>query len=193
MILGMVRWTPGSRERLLTAALDAFAERGFDNVTVAEIAASAGLTERTFFRYFPDKREVLFHGQELLRDMFVEAIRNAPADETVITVIRSALRAVGEEWFPDERRAFSRARAVVIAADPSLQERESLKMRSLSAAIAEALRARGTPDPHATLAAETAVTAFHVSFQQWLRADEARSLADIQDAMLDEIGALTRA
>jgi AcrR family transcriptional regulator len=188
----MVRWTPGARERLQAAALEAFAERGFDAVTVAEIAAAAGLTERTFFRYFTDKREVLFHGQDVLVEALVEGVAAAPADAPVIDVLRAALRHAAEAFFPEERRAHSRVRGAIVAAEPGLRERESLKMRRLAAAVAQALRDRGTPEPRATLAAETCVTVFHVSFGQWILVDEERPLAEIQDAMLDEIGVLTR-
>jgi AcrR family transcriptional regulator len=188
----MVRWAPGARERLHAAALEAFAERGFEAVPVAEIAAAAGLTERTFFRYFTDKREVLFHGQESLQEAFVEGIAAAPAGATPFEVIRGALEHAAESWFPAERRRFSRARGVVIAAEPGLRERELLKMRALAAAISEALRARGTPEPQATLAAETCVTVFHVSFEQWIAEGEERSLAEIQHAMFDELETLSR-
>ncbi|WP_066514457.1 TetR family transcriptional regulator [Curtobacterium ammoniigenes] len=184
----MVRWAPGSRERLQAAALEAFVERGFESVTVAEIAASVGLTERTFFRYFPDKREVLFHGQETLEAAFVDGIRDAPADASTADVLRHALRAATEWWFPEERRAFARARSGIIAQDPALLERELAKMRNLSAALGTALEERGVSPVRARLAAETATTVFHVAFGQWIATDDEKSLADIIDALLGELG-----
>lgn len=186
----MVRWTPGSRERLQSAALEAFADRGFESVTVAEIAATVGLTERTFFRYFADKREVLFHGQELLQQAFVDGVRSAPADASTSGVLRFALRTATESWFPEDRRAFSRARSTVIAADPALLERELAKMRTLAQALADALQERGLAEMQARLASETCATVFHLAFQEWIRDDETRSLADIADTLLEELGQL---
>src|SRR5437879_11940076 len=73
----MARWEGGARERLQAAALKRFTEQGFDGTTVAEIAATAGLTERTFFRYFADKREVRFYGSEEFQRSFVAPIAAA--------------------------------------------------------------------------------------------------------------------
>jgi hypothetical protein len=68
----MTRWEPNARGRLEQAALALYGERGFENTTVAEIAARAGLTERTFFRHFADKREVLFAGGAHCRSSWCE-------------------------------------------------------------------------------------------------------------------------
>src|SRR5579872_6753902 len=75
---GMGRWEPNARGRLEQAAMELFLERGFEQATVTEIAGRAGLTQRTFFRHFADKREVLFYGQEMLRDLLVAAVADAP-------------------------------------------------------------------------------------------------------------------
>src|SRR5215472_3630839 len=80
----MGRWEPDARGRLERAALELYGERGFEQTTVAEIAGRAGLTERTFFRHFADKREVLFAGSAALRDLIVNAVTSAPASATPI-------------------------------------------------------------------------------------------------------------
>jgi AcrR family transcriptional regulator len=186
----MVRWEPGTPERLQRAALELYAARGFEETTAAEIAQSVGLTERTFFRHFSDKREVLFHGQQLLVEAFLEGVAAAPADASPIDVVAAALRSAAA-FFPDERRAHSRTRQSVIDENPALQERELHKLATIATTLADALRARGIGDLEAKLAAETAMTVFGVAFTQWIREGEDRSLADIETAVFRELAALT--
>jgi AcrR family transcriptional regulator len=186
----MVRWQPGARERLQAAALERFAAQGFDGTTVAEIAATAGLTERTFFRYFADKREVLFHGQDEFERLFVTGI--AASRETDPTAIVAGALEAAAGFFPDERRAWSRTRQVVIDADPGLQERELLKLSGLAAAMTRGLRERGVDPTGAALAAETGVTVFRVAFGLWIAEGEERTLGDIQHAVLAELRSLLR-
>jgi len=188
----MVRWEPGTRERLQAAALELFATRGFEQVTAAEIAQAVGLTERTFFRNFSDKREVLFHGQEQFLQAFVDGVDKAPADAVPFELIASALRAAAS-IFPDERRPYSRMRQAVIDQNPALQERELHKLAGLVATVATALRARGVAEPMATLAAQSAATVFGIAFAQWIGEGESRSLVDVSSDVLRELRNLTGA
>ena len=188
----MVRWEPGARERLQAAALELFATRGYEQTTAAEIAQAVGLTERTFFRNFSDKREVLFHGQEQFLQAFVDGVDGAGADASPLELIAAALQAAGR-FFPDERRPYSRLRQRVIDQNPALQERELHKLAGLAATVAAALRARGIAEPTATLAAESAGTVFGIAFAQWIREGESRSLPDISSAVLRELRNLTAA
>ncbi|MGN6407340.1 MAG: TetR/AcrR family transcriptional regulator [Curtobacterium sp.] len=185
----MVRWQPGTRERLQATALELFAERGYDETTVAEIAAAAEVTERTFFRHFADKREVLFAGQDDFLGMFTTPIEAAPADTPPFALVRLGLEASGA-FFPDERRAWSRARQGIIDGNPALGERELGKLATLKVRLGEVLRDRGVPEPAATIAAETAVTVFHLSFAQWITDDEERPFATIAQERLDALTAL---
>ncbi len=182
----MVRWEPGARERLQAAALELFATRGFEQTTTAEIAQSVGLTERTFFRHFSDKREVLFYGQDQFLQAFLGGLHAAPPDASPLEVVGCALDSAGA-FFPDERRPYSRMRQSVIEKNPALQEREQHKLAGLAVAVAEALRARGVGEPTATLAAESGATVFGIAFAQWIREGEARSLADIASHVLHEL------
>ena len=170
----MARWEPNARERLEKAALELFRERGFDETAVTDIAARAGLTERTFFRYFADKREVLFGGSAALRDMLTSQIA-AATDTAPLGAVSVALEATAPLF--EERRLFARARQAVIAAHAALQERELIKLASLGAAMSEALQRRGVPDPAATLAAEAGVAVFKVAFARWLDDPKKRDLA----------------
>jgi AcrR family transcriptional regulator len=188
----MVRWEPGARERLQAAALELFATRGFEQVTAAEIAQSVGLTERTFFRHFSDKREVLFYGQERFLQAFTDGMDAAPPSASPFEVIASALHAVAS-FFPDDLRPYSRARQTVIDENPALRERELHKLAGLSTTAAEALRARGIGEPAATLAAESGATVFGIAFAQWIREGETRSLDDIASGVLRELLSLTGA
>jgi AcrR family transcriptional regulator len=184
----MVRWEPGARERLQAAALERFAEQGYDGTTVAEIAATAGLTERTFFRYFADKREVLFFGQDEFERTFVASV-DAADEGHPIAIVATALDSAAA-FFPDERRPWSRARQAVIDAEPSLQERELLKLSSLAAAMTRALQRRGIDTTAAALAAESGVAVFRVAFAGWIAEREERSLAELQRAVFSELRSL---
>src|SRR5580658_4368733 len=131
----MGRWEPDARGRLVQAAFALYGERGFEQTTVADIAERAGLAERTFFRHFADKREVLFSGAAALQELLVTSVAEAPASTTPIEVIAGALAVAGGVL--QERRDFSRQRQSVIDANTELQERELIKLASLAAAMAE--------------------------------------------------------
>src|SRR5690242_21635033 len=105
----MARWEPNARGRLEQAAMELYAERGFDQTTVAEIAARAGLTERTFFRHFADKREVLFYGTEMLRDLLVRAVADVPATATAMDAVSVAFEAAGAVLQENPEREIGRA------------------------------------------------------------------------------------
>ena len=184
----MARWEPNARERLERAALALFTEHGFDATTVAEIADRAGLTKSTFFRHFADKREVLFGGQDMLVQLFGDAIRSAPASATTAECLAAALEATAVAFTP-ERHDLAPQRRVVIAANSELQERELLKRARLASAMAEALRARGADEATARLAAEVGVLAFSTAYARWAAPDNLLSFAEIARTALHELQA----
>lgn len=183
----MVRWEPDSRGRLEQAALALFTERGFDDTTVAEIAERAGLTERTFFRHFSDKREVLFAGGDEFQELVVNAIATAPDALAPIDAVAQGLDAAAT--LLQERRAFARQRQAIIAANAELRERELIKLASLSAAIADTLRRRGMADPAASLTAEVAIAVFRIAFGRWVEDSDAEPLPEIMRESLNELKA----
>jgi AcrR family transcriptional regulator len=185
----MVRWEPDSRGRLEQAALALIGERGFENTTVAEIAARAGLTERTFFRYFADKREVLFAGGNALQELLVQAVADAPDSVAPIDAVAAALEAAGA--LLQERREYARERQTVIAANAGLRERELIKLASLASAIADALRRRGVRDPAASLTAEAGIAVFKIAVERWVEETEPRDLPQLVRDSLDELKAVT--
>ena len=181
----MVRWEPGARGRLEKAALELFIDDGYERTTVAGIAARAGVTERTFFRSFADKREVLFGGGHELEDTLVKLVASAPAAVSPLEAIAGALETAAAEIFAD-RRVFAGQRQAIISANPDLQERELLKLASLTAALGAALRDRGVSEPGASLAAESGVAVFKTAFAQWLNQGNERGLAElIRQALAD--------
>jgi AcrR family transcriptional regulator len=186
----MGRWEPDAEGRFRAAAIELFAEIGYEQTTVAAIAERAGLTARTFFRYFADKREVLFNGAEILQRTMVDALANAPAQASAVDAIAAALAKAGD-FFDDERRPFARLRSSVIAANTDLHERELIKMATLSAALAQALRARGVGEPDASLLAEAGIAVFRVAFAQWVSESERRSYGEIVSESLDRLRRLT--
>ena len=185
----MARWEPDSRGRLEQAALALYGERGFEDTTVAEIAARAGLTERTFFRYFADKREVLFWGAGALQELLVSAVASAPDSTSPIGAVAAALEAAAA--LLQERRDFARQRQTVIAANTELQERELIKLASLSAALAGTLRQRGVSDTAASLTAEAGIAVFKIAFERWVDDSNQRDLPQVIRESFDELKAVT--
>lgn len=188
-ILGMGRWEPNARGRLELAALELYSERGFEQTTVAEIAKRAGLTERTFFRQFADKREVLFWGAGALQELLVSSVASAPDSTIPIDAVSAALQVAGA--LLQERRDYARKRQAVIAANPELQERELIKLASLGSAVADVLRRRGVRDPAASLTAEAGIAVFKVAFDSWVNETEQRDLPQLIRESLDELKAVT--
>ncbi len=181
----MGRWQPDSRGRLQEAALALYSERGFDQTTAAQIAARAGLTERTFFRHFADKREVLFGGSALLQERIVTGVVEAPLEDGPLAAVACGLTAAAD-MLGEFRRDLSRQRHAVIAANPELRERELAKLADYSAAVAMALRRRGVGDPQASLAGDAGMTVLRVALERWSSGDEDRDLADVmRDAMAE--------
>ena len=176
-----------ARRRLQQAAVELFCERGYDQTTTAEIAARAGVTERTFFRHFPDKREVLFDGQGTLRELLTGAIAEAPATLKPLEVLSRAFRSV--ERLLEDNRPFSLPRQQVIDHSPALQERELAKVAALAEALALALRQRGVDEPLAALAAQTGMATFRYAVASWF-ADPAGGLGVHLDRAFDELDGL---
>jgi AcrR family transcriptional regulator len=189
----VARWEPGASDRLQRAAMELFAERGYEATTVAEIAERAGVTERTFFRYFADKREVLFAGGEQLEAVFVDAIACAPADASLTGLLAAALDAGGGDLQDMRGRMYARARNEIITANAQLQERELLKLAKLSHAVTAALVARGVADVPARLAGDLVVSVFSTAFARWIAPGETRDLIELQREGLAVISDLTRA
>jgi AcrR family transcriptional regulator len=181
----MGRWQPDSRGRLQEAALALFDEHGFDQTTAAEIAARAGVTERTFFRHFADKREVLFGGSALLQERIVAGVAGAPAGDGPLDAVACGLDAAAA-MLGESRRDLTRQRHEVITANPGLRERELAKLADYAAAVAGALRGRGVPEPPASLAAEAGMTVLRVALERWATGDGGRELAAVtRDAMAE--------
>ncbi|WP_022899846.1 TetR family transcriptional regulator [Humibacter albus] len=184
----MGRWEPDARGRLQRAALDLYVERGFDETTVQDIADRVGVTERTFFRYFADKREVLFDGSERLVNGVVDGVKNA-TDAMPLTRVVSAFAGMGE--FFDERKSWSAQRARVVTATPGLMERELLKLSTMGVAIAAVLEEQGVDAHEAALAADLGVAVFHRAFQRWV-VDESATFSACVRATSDELQAAVR-
>jgi AcrR family transcriptional regulator len=187
----MGRWKPGAQGRLEEAAMELFEERGFEETTVADIAARADLTKRTFFRYFADKREVLFAGSAALKGAFVEAIAAAPADAGPLDAVAHGLDAMA--GFFGKAGEHPRKRQAIITANPDLQERELVKMVGFAAAGAEALRVRGVKDPAATLAAEAGIAVLRVAFEEWAGGPAGKDLGTLLDQGMAELRAVAAA
>ena len=184
----MGRWEPNASGRLRQAAMELYVQRGYEQTTVAEIADRAGLTARTFFRYFTDKREVLFEGSALLQERMVEALEAAPESASPMDAVAAALDAAATML--GQRREFSRQRQAVIAANAELRERELIKMASLAAALTDALHRRGVTGPTASLAAEAGIAIFRVAFARWVGDSEEEDLSVVMRDSFAQLRAL---
>ncbi len=189
MIRCVTRWEPNARGRLELAALELFGERGFVQTTVNDIATRAGLTKRTFFRHFSDKREVLFGGGDEFRQLFVDSLAGVPASAAPLEAIAVTLETVGASL--RDRREFARRRQLVIAANAELQEREHVKLASVAAALAHTLRQRGVTEPAASITAETAIAVFRNAFERWVVAADQRDLPELIRESLEALQAVT--
>ncbi|RFA13265.1 hypothetical protein B7R21_08610 [Subtercola boreus] len=182
----MSRWRPDGRERLQEAAVELFREHGYEAVTVAEIAARAGLTKRTFFNHFTDKREVLFAGgadlqAEVLRCL-QDADRAKPPFERAIEALGRAGRTLADVV------PYASLRRDLIDSSLELRERDLMKSSSLSAAIAAELEAQGASGRLAAFAAHAAVAVFGVAYDDWTETPEA-DFADLITAAASELQA----
>jgi AcrR family transcriptional regulator len=184
----MGRWQPDARGRLMQAAFELYSERGYEQTTVAEIAARAGLTERTFFRHFADKREVLFGGADALSELVVTTVAEAPAALAPIDAAAAGIEAAGALI---QEAGVAQQRQAIIAASAELQERELIKLASLASALAGALRARGVEEPAASLSAEAAIAVFRVAFERWVEESPQQDLPVLMRESLDALRAVT--
>jgi AcrR family transcriptional regulator len=184
------RWQPGTRDRLESAALELFTEQGFANTTVPEITARAGLTTRTFFRHFADKREVLFAVEDGLPGVVASLMAEAPASATPVVLVAWGLDLVARTRFAGQWEHLRRRRTV-IRTDKGLRERELRKLAVLSTAIADSFRSRGLDELTATLAGRYATTALATALDRWLDQDAERPLTDYVQDTLHALHALT--
>ena len=168
----MARWQPNARERLEVAALDEFEARGYQNVTVSEIASRAGVTERTFYRHYADKREVLFAGQHLLLDLIAEHLRDVFGGRAWLS-LAEAFTAIGR--LIDGRAPLARRRQHVVDSTEALRERELAKLDLVTRFTSQALTDAGISSDHSAYLARCATAAFDVAFAQWI--DEPESTA----------------
>lgn len=168
------------RSRLQQAALDLFARDGFEAVTAAQIAERAGVTERTFFRHFPDKREVLFDGQHVLLAALEAGLADAPPDANELAALFHAFRHVVP--LLEANRPFAKPRHRIIASNPALREREAAKMTALVEAMTEALKARSHSEIRARLAAASGMAAFAIVTTSWLEGGEPDLLSRIVES-----------
>ena len=181
---GVARWQPDAQARLAEAALALYDERGFDQTTVEDIAERAGLTKRTFFRHFADKREVLFGDGENQQHWVADAVRDAPSDTPALDAVACGLDVLARGLEAQGQVAARRMR--IVRASPELWERQLIKFAALAESLAAALQTRGVPDPAAVLAAESGIAALRVASDGWLRSGARTSLRQrVTDALAE--------
>lgn len=183
---------PDAAGRLAAAALDLFEENGYDNTTVIEIAERAGLSKSTFFRHFPDKREVLFGGGAVAA-LLVAGITSAPSSAAPLDAVANALDVLGQKYFTTGRREFDGRRRAVLADNPELREREALKRIDLTASMIAALDNRGVPGMPALVAAALGTLVWEIAYDRWIAATNGEEFASLAQQVLAEVRAVTSA
>lgn len=186
----MGRWEPDARGRLGRAALELYLDPGYEQTTVADIAARAGVTERTFFRHFADKREVLFAGSAAFQETVLSGIAEHAEGATALAAAAAGMDAAAAFLQSSPDPTFAHRRAAVIAANASLQERELLKLATVASASAAALVERGVDPDEAAVAAEAAMVAFRLAFERWIASDEPLDLRQLVAAGVDRFRSL---
>lgn len=184
----MGRWEPNTRMRLVRAAVELCSEQGYDATTVTEIAERAGLTRATFFRHFPDKREVLFAGQEEHSALLAAGIAAAPGEASPVEAVAAGVSTLAASFSADQRDVGPRLRAAV-ASSTELQERDALKSARLAESMSTALVARGVAEPAAQLAAGLGVLAVKQGYRRWTESDDDTGYTGHALAVLDELRA----
>jgi AcrR family transcriptional regulator len=184
----MPRWEHGSEERLKKAAIELFEEQGFENTSVIEISERARVTTRTFFRYFSDKREVLFAESDELRAMLLERILQAPDVEEPLRVVIGVLSEF--DWESLGSRNFQRQRQAVITANPELLERDLIKHHSIAVGFIDALRQRGVDADIARLAAYVGIQLFITAYVHWLEAGDKADLAMMSESVMSRLASI---
>jgi AcrR family transcriptional regulator len=177
----MPRWDPRAEDRLREAALELFLEHGYENVTVTQITERAGLTRRSFSRYFPDKRDVLFAGSDQLPALLARSVRQAADTLSPFEALLSALVDVAGRM--SDQAPLAAQRRAVVRASPELQERGLTKFAAVTDAVADALAERGAGASQAVLLAQVAVAIFRTALERWTDHPHDAELAErIQEA-----------
>jgi len=184
----MSRWEPNARGRLERAAYELFRDCGYDQTTVADIAKRAGLTERTFFRHYADKREVLFGGAGDLNAELARTLDGVSPELPAIEAVRAAVEAISAAMHG--RLPIARERQRIIATHPDLQERDLIKRSTMTASLERGLLRRNVPEPAASLAAEIGIAVFYSGFARWLSDPAERELIEIVRERFDELKAV---
>jgi len=184
MLVAMPRWDPCAEDRLREAALELFLEHGYENVTVAQITERAGLTRRSFSRYFADKRDVLFPGSERLPAALAGSVRDADSTLSPFAALLAALLNVA--GLLADQAPLAVQRRAVVQASPELQERGRTKFAAVTDAVAGALRDRGAAESQAMLLAQVGVAIFRTAFERWTdQPDDVGLPARIREAAAD--------
>lgn len=186
----MGRWEPDARGRLEEAAAELYAERGFDDATVADVAGRAGLTERTFFRHFADKRDVLFAGSGSFQEAFIQPVIDAPPSSSPVEAVVAGMSSAGSLLQANRSPEFARRRARIIAANRELRERELMKFATLASALSEVLQQRGLTEPAARVLSEVATSLFRVAFERWIDESNQHGLTELISESLDQLRVL---
>lgn len=179
-----------TRERIETAALSLFLERGFDNTTIEDITEAADVSKRSFFDYFPSKEDVVAAWQDSFACGLSDAVAAQPADASLVEVIETAIDTALRAAISDPQHL---AIAVLIRDTPALRARDQLKYAKLERKLADALhaRCRGGEEERFRLSvlAAAVVTMVRIGGERWSGARQDIVLEQFTRSMFDELWA----
>ena len=159
-----------SKEKLQVAAAKLFMKKGYENTTVQEIASLAGVTERTFFRQFKDKSDVLFDTSNTMGQRVAAFITdNFDVEQKPLKLAVDGFASISDYFDGSRERVL--ARNQIIQSNPDLQERELLKRQVLIESVTNALLVKFDSEL-SELAARFAVEIFHMAFRKWIESAE---------------------
>lgn len=171
------------RAEIAETAFQLFTERGFDQTTVDDIAAAAGLSRRSFFRYFASKEDAVLGMLNAVGDAIAAELAARPADEPPWTSLRRALDVLVTTYLGDPTVALARFRLIhhTPALRTTLLDKQDRWQRSLAQVLAARLGEDPARDPRPELLAATALAALDVASRRWLASDGQANLATLLD------------
>jgi AcrR family transcriptional regulator len=189
------RWEPDTADRLRRAALELFVEQGYEATTIDDIVAAVGVTQRTFFRHFADKEEVLFDEDASMQMILVDAAgaylrEHGTCSDVGLEAARAATAALARSF--EKERVKHRARWQVLSHVPSLQGRQLVKQERWGTELRTVLVDNGIPPPDAAVAVEVASAALRLAYAEWLTGARAKRLLPLLTASNTRFDAVLR-
>src|SRR6266704_3194879 len=179
------------RSELAQLAVDLFVEKGYDETTIDDLAAAAGMSKRTFFRYFASKEELVMGKYEILGEQLAEDLAARPADEPIWASMRQVFGRVVEYFESEARGATAVAMENIVRDHPTLNASYLERVSRMQELVLDEVRTRtGRPDPADPRTAAIVGAAFScliAAWTTWLTTNQAQPFGELLDQAMDAI------